>query len=359
VSTNTKVAIVGTVGLPAQYGGFETLARYLVEYLGKYFDFTVYCSGPDYAQHEKSYHEARLCYIPLRANGAQSIFYDGLSLFDACLRADVILLLGVSGAIFLPLANLTGKKIILNIGGLDWQRSKWGRWASQYLHFSERMAVRAATTLIADNDGIAEYLLKTYRRASYLIEYGGDQTTQPDLTAAERERYPFLAHPYAFDVARIQSDNNIEMILEAFSHLSDKDLVLVGNWASSTFGRRLKQRYRGYPNLHLLEAIYDPQELNLLRSHCAVYVHGHSAGGTNPSLVEAMYLGLPIAAYDVVFNRATTENAARYYRDAIELETRMKTMSTAEWESLRAPLREIALRRYCWKTIAAKYASIF
>jgi glycosyltransferase involved in cell wall biosynthesis len=358
MSSKRRVAVVGTVGLPPKYGGFETLVHFLVLHLGDKIQFTVYCSGPDYPLRPATYLSSRLKYLPLRANGSQSIAFDLVSLIDGCLRADVILLLGVSGGIFVPLCRLFRKQVILNIGGLDWQRSKWGKWASRFLRLSEAVAVKWADILVADNAGIASYLAVEYGRGSDLIEYGGDQISLPPVTDEWLKLYPFLNGPYAFSVARIQSDNNIEMILDAFARSGDKTLVLVGNWGASAFGRELKARYVDYRNLHLLEAIYDPDQLNTLRGHCSVYIHGHSAGGTNPSLVEAMHLSLPIAAFDVIYNRATTEEAARYFRTADELADLLNRVLPAEWEMQRAVLKEIAVRRYRWSTIAAKYAEV-
>ncbi len=358
MSSRQKVALVGTVGLPARYGGFETLAHFLVFYLGKTKDFVVYCSGRDCTEHPATYLTATLKYLPFRANGAQSVIFDLVSLASGCFRADSILLLGVSGGIFVPFTRLFRKRVILNIGGLDWQRSKWGPWASRFLKLSEAVAAKWADVLIADNEGIAAYLAQQYGRKSVLIEYGGDQVSLPPVTDAWRQRYPFLNGPYAFSVARIQADNNIEMILEAFTQSPSHVLVMLGNWGSSTFGRELKGRFAHSRNLHLLDAIYDPSELNVLRGHCAIYVHGHSAGGTNPSLVEAMHLSLPIAAFEVVYNRSTTEGAAQYFRNAAELAELLNRVPQAEWESQRPTMKEIAVRRYKWSLIADKYDQV-
>ncbi|MGO9434819.1 MAG: DUF1972 domain-containing protein [Terracidiphilus sp.] len=358
MSSRKRVALVGIVGLPARYGGFETLAHFLVLHLAKTIDLIVYCSGREYTAHPAWYLNARLRYLPLRANGIQSVIYDLLSLLDSCLHTDTILLLGVSGGVFVPMARLFGKTVILNVGGLDWQRSKWGPWAKSFLKFSEAVAVRWASVLIADNEGIASYLATRYGRVSELIEYGGDQVSRPSINNEWRQRFPFLDGPYCFSVARIQPDNNIEMVLNAFSQATTHELVLVGNWNASAFGRDLKTRFAQYKNLHLLDAIYDPDELNVLRGHCSIYIHGHSAGGTNPSLVEAMYLSLPIAAFDVVYNRATTEGAALYFSNAPELAQLLDRVPRAEWERQRDTMNAIAVRRYKWSLIAEKYAQV-
>jgi glycosyltransferase involved in cell wall biosynthesis len=353
-----RVAIVGVVGLPAQYGGFETLAHFLVKDLGDKMDLTVYCSGPEYKVRRDTYASARLKYLPFRANGAQSVIFDAFALASACLYADVVLVLGVSGGLFFTLARLAGKRMVLNIGGLEWQRSKWSKFASRFLKLSEAVAVKSVDVLVADNVEIGAYLSREYAQPSTLIEYGGDQVSLPEVTEDRRCRYPFLQAPYAFSVARIQSDNNIEMILEAFAGMPGHPLVFVGNWEKSAFGREVKTRFANRPNLHLLEAIYDPEELNTLRGHCSLYIHGHSAGGTNPALVEAMHLGLPIAAFDVSYNRATTEEAGRYFSSAAELAALLERVPPEEWESQREKMKEIAIRRYRWSVIAQKYAEV-
>ena len=349
-----KVAIIGTVGLPAKYGGFETLAEHLLKGLGNKFSFTVYCSSPQYREKKHAYLGAKLKYLPLDANGPQSVIYDAISLLHSAFTSDVLLVLGVSGGILLPL--LRWKRIILNIGGLDWKRSKWGRIAKLWLRISEAIAVVSADLLIADNQGIADYLQRVYGRKSVLIEYGGDHVSLSPITDERRARYPFLGRPYCFSVARIQPDNNIETILDAFAQLPEHHLVFVGNWRQSEWGRNIKKRYHSYPNIQLLEAIYDIEVLNALRGHCELYLHGHSAGGTNPSLVEAMHLGLPIAAFDVVYNRATTEGHAKFFKDATELAKLLRGTAKAEWEAQRRLMKEIASRRYCWTTITDKYA---
>ena len=358
MSSPRKVALVGTVGLPPRYGGFETLAHFLVFYLGKSIDFIVYCSGPDYVDRPPTYLSSRLSYLPFCANGAQSVIFDMASLMGSCFRADSILLLGVSGGIFVPLTRLFGRRVILNVGGLDWQRSKWGRWASRFLKVSEAVAVKWANVLVADNEGIASYLSKEYGKESVLIEYGGDQVSLTPITEEWLRQYPFLNSHYAFSVARIQADNNIEMILEAFAKSPAHVLVMVGNWKNSPFGRDVKARFANRENIYLLEAIYDPNELNVLRGNCSIYLHGHSAGGTNPSLVEAMHLSLPIAAFDVIYNRATTEGAAKYFRDAAELAELLNCVPPTEWEAQRATMKAIAVRRYRWSIIADKYSQI-
>ena len=133
-----KIAIIGTVGLPSNYGGFETLTEYLTKDLGDRFDITVFCSSTSYKTKLKTHNNAKLKYLPLNANGIQSILYDIISIFYALLFADTLLILGVSGCVVLPLVKLIStKKIIVNIDGIEWRRAKWGRFSKSFLKYSE------------------------------------------------------------------------------------------------------------------------------------------------------------------------------------------------------------------------------
>lgn len=353
-----KIAIIGTVGLPARYGGFETLAAHLVTELGDQYAFTVYGSRRRFSRAERArgWGKARLRYLPLDANGWQSIPYDTLSILHALWYADVLLILGVSGAWLLPFVRLfTRKKIIVSIDGIEWKRSKWNRWARWYLWWAEKMAVRYSHADISDNESIQDYTAVRYGTLSHIIEYGADHTLRVKPTAQDREQYAFLGKPYAFKVCRIEPENNIHVVLEAFSRLPRHTLVVVGNWQQGAYGRSLREQYRNTPNLILLDPIYQQQKLDLLRGNAFLYVHGHSAGGTNPSLVEAMYLGLPVLAFDVSYNRTTTEQKAAYFRDAGDVVELIQQMRVADWQKNGLAMQEVARRRYSWSQVAHRY----
>ncbi len=357
----TKVGIIGTVGVPAKYGGFETLAHQLVENLGQQMDLTVYSSSKSYAKEErvKTWKGAAIKYIPLKANGIQSIPYDILSMLHAMIFCDVLLILGVSGCIFLPFVKLfSSKKVIVNVDGLEWRRAKWDGWIKKFLIFSEQMAVKFSDDIITDNAGLQDYVAENYGIESSLIEYGADHVAPVKIQPKFIEKYPFLNKPYAFKVCRIEPENNIHVVLEAFKTIKSSPLVLVGNWSHSQYGKDLVKEYGHLSNMHLLDPIYEPKELNTLRSNCSVYIHGHSAGGTNPSLVEAMYLGLPIIAFDVIYNQVTTEFAGVYFKTKENLLDRLINVDDATLEHLGRTMKSIAERRYTWSFIAQKYAQV-
>jgi glycosyltransferase involved in cell wall biosynthesis len=356
-----KLAVIGTVGVPAKYGGFETLAHYLVKNLNKKLDITVYCSEKSYSEEERipTWNGAKLHYIPLKANGLQSILYDLLSMIHALRNSDILLILGVSGCIFLPFIKIfSKKKIIVNVDGLEWRRQKWNWFAKKFLLFSEQIACKYADEIVTDNRILKEYVKIRYNIEGNLIEYGADHTFSVDIQSKDLEKYPFLASEYAFKVARIEPENNLHLILKVFSQIPAQKLVIVGNWRNSAYGRNLKAEYSTYENIEILDPIYELEALNLLRSNAKFYVHGHSAGGTNPSLVEAMYLQLPVIAFDVIYNRITANNQSLFFHDLVSLKEIVANIDHYPLRAIARDMKTCANRRYTWASIASRYANL-
>ena len=356
-----KLAVIGSVGVPAKYGGFETLVHFLVKNLYNRLDMTVYCSEHSYSKEERkeTWNGAKLHYIPLNANGLQSIFYDIWSMIHAVRHSDVLLILGVSGCIFLPFLKMfSNKKVIVNIDGLEWRRPKWNYLAKKFLLFSEQVACRFADEIVTDNRILKEYVKIRYDIEGNLIEYGADHTFKVNIEEEDIEDYSFLAEDYAFKVARIEPENNLHLILEGFSQVPNQTLVIVGNWEYSEYGKKLRNEYGGFKNIFLLDPIYDSNKLNLLRSNCKFYVHGHSAGGTNPSLVEAMYLNLPVVSFDVIYNRVTTNNKALFFNDLNELKALIENIDNQPLNAVARDMKDYAMRMYTWKTVSEKYGNL-
>lgn len=344
-----KISIIGTVGVPACYGGFETLVENLLDESENDKLVTVYCSSKNYIEKPAKYKNAKLHYIPLNANGAQSIPYDIWSICHAVFkRSDTILLLGVSGAICLPFLRLFSKtKIVTNIDGLEWRRDKWGVFAKNFLKFSEKIAVKYSDVVVADNKGIADYVLEEYGMEAEVIAYGGDHAVISDLNLSDEG--------YALALCRIEPENNVEMILASFSK-TNKKLMFIGNWNNSDFGRQMKAQYQKFENIDIVSPVYELEKLFELREKCSFYVHGHSAGGTNPSLVEMMHFNKNILAFDCNYNRASTENSADFFSNVEDL------VHKIEQENLlnnADSMKEIAQRRYTWKIVKQKYFSLF
>lgn len=351
-----RIALLGVVGVPGRYGGFETLAENLVRYharSGHQSALTVWCSGKHNTQYPSRFELAELRYIGLRANGAQSIPYDFISIWQAIRsRHDRIVLLGVSGALALPLVRLFSRiMVVTNIDGIEWKREKWNRLARAFLRASEWAAVRFSHEVIADNQAIADHVRDSYGISCQVIAYGGDHA----LSCEDDSEVPAgLPDQYVLALCRIELENNVQMILEAFAELNTP-LVFVGNWDNSTYGRGLRERYRGLANLHLLDPIYEPGPLHALRARAWGYVHGHSAGGTNPSLVEMMHFGVPVLAHGCTFNRHSTEDQALYFETSEELAALVRGLCPENAAAVGSAMKEIAQRRYTWEKIGKAY----
>ncbi|MBQ5896747.1 MAG: DUF1972 domain-containing protein [Bacteroidaceae bacterium] len=353
-----KVAIIGTQGIPANYGGFETLVENIIgDNCSDDIQYTVFCSSKDMPSKIKEHKGARLKYVPLRANGVQSIPYDILSMMRSICGYDTILILGVSGCIFLPVFKLfCRKKVIVNIDGLEYRRAKWKGWVKKFLKFSEKCAVRFANVIITDNKGIQDYVKQEYRKDTTLIAYGGDHALIDIAKERETEilkQYGIEAGGYSMSVCRIEPENNCHMTLEAFKDSNEK-LVFIGNWYRNGYSKKLKEEYSGYNNITLLDSIYDLDILYTLRKNTKYYIHGHSAGGTNPSLVEAMFFGRPILSFDVIYNRETTKNKAHYYTNAEDLQQLIHQGVDNGKE-----LKQIACEQYTWAKIAKEYEALY
>ena len=360
-----KVAVIGTVGVPACYGGYETLVENLLDYKqNPDLRYQVYCSSKAYKEKIKEYKGAKLTYVPFNANGSQAPIYDTLSLIHAYFTCDQILSLGTVGSFILPFMKLfSKKKVIFNLDGLDNKRAKFSSFPQKVIGAARRIAAKYGDMCISDNQGIKDYAKKEYSRDSVLIEYGGDQAKPVKDDRRLKETYGLEPVQYSCKVARIAPENNIETILKAYSELPEERLVLVGNLNRSEFGRNMREQYSKFSNIKMLDPIYEPYEINLLRSNCKLYIHGHSAGGTNPSLVEAMNLGLPIIANGVVYNRETTEHKARYFNDQDKdslKESVIKLLADSdERKRVAEDMLEIGKRRYTWKRIANLYENLF
>jgi glycosyltransferase involved in cell wall biosynthesis len=354
------VSIVGTVGLPAKYGGWETLVSNLTCQLKGKFYLTVFCSSVKYKDQPSEYNGAQLKYINLNANGIQSIPYDIISIYKSLNFADTILILGVSGCIFLPFVRIFGKsKIIVNIDGLEWKRDKWNGFAKWYLKLSEKIAVKYADLVVTDNKAIQQYVADEYGVVSELITYGGDHVNKESLTDNDKDQYAFLNDNYAFKVCRIEPENNLDAILEAFSFCNSLPIVIVGNWSNSAYGIELRRKYKRHQHIFMLDPIYNQKDIDVLRSNCFIYIHGHSAGGTNPSLVEAMFLELPVIAFDVSYNRETTHNKSLYFENKQQLISILEGIEKIDLEGISQSMKSIADQEYIWSVIADKYANIF
>lgn len=354
-----KVAIVGIVGAPANYGGFESLAENLLDYNDHDIEYTIFCSSKAYQEKIKFYKKAKLIYLNIKANGFSSILYDGLSLLKCINKGfDIILLLGVSGVIFLPfLKPFIKSKLICNIDGIEWKRNKWNALIKRFLKISERIAIENSDQIITDNKGIEDYVKSQYKIMPTTIAYGAEQIEV--IEDYLLKRHNLLKDNFFFKVCRIEPENNIELILNAFSQLNNHSLVVVGNWNNSEFGKKMRKTFDNYSNIVLIDPIYDAYELNQLRANCKGYIHGHSAGGTNPSLVEAMSLKVPIIAFDVNYNRFTLDNNGLYFRAVEDLRHIINDFDFKDFTEDIKKIFKTYENHYTREKIAEQYAKLF
>ena len=346
---NKKISVVGTVGLPACYGGWETLVDNITKFKSENIDYEVYCSSKEYTEKLSEYNGAKLKYLPLSANGISSIFYDIISLIDCWkTKPDVVLVLGVSGCLFLPIFNLfSNAKVIVNVDGIEWKRNKWNKLAKKFLKLSESVAVKNSDVIIADNKGIYEYLAQEYNKESVVIAYGGEHAVTGRLEDFHKG--------YFLSICRIEPENNVAMVLESFCK-SGENLKFVGNWGASDYGIKLKEKYSELDNIEIIDPVYDLEVLFDLRLNCSGYIHGHSVGGTNPSLVEIMHFGKQVYCYDCIYNRYTTENSALYFIDSESLQSEIAKNKTIINNT---SMKEIATQKYTWTAVSASYENMY
>lgn len=353
---NQSIAIIGTVGVPANYGGFETLAENIIE--DKINSYTVYCSSYAYKEKHKFYKNASIVYIPFKANGVQSIIYDAFSMFHAILSGHKkILLLGTSGAWGLKLIKFIRKdiKVFTNVDGLEWKRDKWSPWAKKILKSFEKICAKNSDVIICDNIEIEKYILEEYKINGKFIAYGGEHAIFNSSEKSDSQKN--LQHSnYYLSVCRIEPENNIHLILESFSKTNQK-IIFIGNWNNSQYGLNLKEKYRQIKNIIIKDPIYDKETLFFYRKECRAYVHGHSAGGTNPSLVEMMHFGKPIFLFDCSYNRATMQNTGFYFKDCQSL---IKAINSDLYKSIDSKeIKNIAEQKYNWEHIRNQYSTLF
>lgn len=356
-----NISIVGSVGIPARYGGFETFAESLVSKTDYIVNWTVYCSKRSYLPSErtKTFGNAKLKYLPFSANGIQSLIYDGCSIVQSIAQQDAVFVLGVSGTFVFPIVKLFSKKpIILNPDGLEWRRRKknflW-RFLLSYLY---KIGIKYADYIVSDNDVTARFISRYFNKQSVVIGYGGDTSTIESFINSET---PNIETPQNFDltIARIVPENNIDLILDAYSNFPSRNILVIGNFANSKYGMEMLRKYRGFSNIFLVNPIYDINVVNYIREKADLYIHGHSCGGTNPSLVEAMFHKKCIVAYNILFNKVVTDFQARYFKNQNDLIELLIDINSDQIESIGDRMHEIALAKYTWDNVADQYSELF
>ena len=299
-----RIGILGTRGVPNHYGGFEHFAAHLSKGLvEKGHEVTVYNSGKHPYQ-EKEWHGVRIvhCFDPEYIIGVPGQFvYDLNCILDARRRNyDIILMLGYTSSSIWGFLYPKNSIVISNMDGLEWKRTKYTPAVRRFLKYAEKLAIRSSHHHIADSPVIKDYLDTTYNINSKYIAYGAD--LHPVTDERLLEEYELKKYDYFLLMARMEPENNIEMILDGYCLAkTDKKFVVIGNTGNG-FGKHLVAKYKNNHRIIFRGAIFDEEKVQTLTACCSLYFHGHSVGGTNPSLLDAMAAKAPLAAHDNPFN---------------------------------------------------------
>jgi glycosyltransferase involved in cell wall biosynthesis len=358
-----SIAILGTRGIPARYGGFETFAEELALRLARQgVDVTVYCVKGA-GESPPSYHGVRLVYIPSFSCGPfTTILFDLLCLWDARKRHDVIYMLGYGAAHFCLIPRLWGSKIWLNVDGIEWARAKWSATAKFYFKAMEWFSTWVPDLIIADANGIKTHLENRHRCLSCctVIPYGAEVVETPPDTGL-LSQWDLLPQEFYLVVSRIEPENHVREIVEGYKiSKSTIPLVVVGNHKSGTaYADSLL--LLADDNVRFIGGVYEKEKLQALRYHSLAYFHGHSVGGTNPSLLEALGCGNLIVAHDNVFNREVTGEIGFYFKvpeDIPSLVGKIERLSIEERQSLTCKAKSRIRENYDWDEISNFYHQI-
>lgn len=317
-----KIAILGTRGIPNNYGGFEQCAEYLsVGLVKRGHDVSIY--SPDFHPYTENQYEGvkiirKISPRRFFGNSASNFIYDYFCFRDAVRRDfDIILQLGlITASLSLILCNHKGKVIATNLDGLEWKRSKWNRIIQKVTKSLERYGIRYSDFLIADNLAIKEYIYSEYNRESKFIAYGTQEILKPKPDCLKD--YGLFEKEYILTIARLEPENNLEMMLDAYIESNMKEsYVIVGNHLT-IYGDFLKDKYRNN-NIIFLGGIFNKEDLDNIRYYSKLYLHGHSVGGTNPALLEAMAAKTLILLHDNEFNKSVIGENGCYFKNHKQL----------------------------------------
>jgi glycosyltransferase involved in cell wall biosynthesis len=356
-----KIALIGTRGVPARYGGFETAVEEVGQRLAAAgHEVTVFCRNGDTSLTE--YLGMKLVHLPaVKHRVAETLSHTALSTAHPQARhADVAIVFNAANAPLLPVLRAAGVPTAVHVDGLEWKRSKWSGTGKRYYQASERLAVRWADALISDAHGIQQYYREAHGAESVFIPYGAPILTDPAV-----HRLPELELTeggYHLVVARFEPENNVATAIEAYTRSPSRHpLVVVGSAPyAERYTERLQELASADDRVRMLGAVWDQELLDALYAGSLTYVHGHSVGGTNPSLLRAMGAGAPVLAYDVVFNREVLEECGLFWSDADDLaELLVKAEAIPDEARERGAFgRDRASQVYTWDDVAQRYEAL-
>jgi glycosyltransferase involved in cell wall biosynthesis len=361
-----RLAILGSRGIPARYGGFETFAEELSTRLARAgVEVTVFCQGRPEAGRE--FHEGvRLAHVRAPGGPWGALYYDLRALWQARRGFDVVYMLGYGAGLFLWIPRLAGRTVWVNMDGREWRRAKWGAAARAWLRWMEGCALRAAHRVVCDSAAVATELVRERapRAPVSVLEYGA-ALSAPAEDPPVLEALSLRPAAYYLLVARIEPENHVLESVRAFVHSdTQRELVVVGDLERG--GRyveacRAAARVDCAGRVRFLGAVFDRAVLRTLRAQAWAVIHGHSVGGTNPSLLEALAAGAPVLAHDNPYNREVLGEHAFWFRDEPGLGAALaacERLSPAGRAALGQRGRARIAERYTWERIAGEYAAL-
>jgi glycosyltransferase involved in cell wall biosynthesis len=356
---------LGARGIPASYGGFETFAEQLsIRLVERGHEVTVYAETSESSVEDTFYQGVRVRHKRRPRWGAASVLaYDCACLWDARRGYDLVYMLGYGAAWACWWPRVFGVPVWINVDGLEWARSKWGRAARIYLRCMEWVASRVATRLIADAEAIAQRFRETYPKGapSSFIAYGAELVQDRDVDPSVLSAWGLKPRRYMLVVARPEPENHILEIVQGYEmHGGDWPLVVVGDVSGATAYQQLLRQHAS-DRVRFVGGIYDTGQLASLRVHAACYLHGHSVGGTNPSLLEALACGNWVIAHDNPFNREVARDAADYFATPEQLARSLDLLvdqSDAMLPQRSQRARDIVAEHYTWDSIADAYEAL-
>ena len=367
-----KIAFISTRGIPNNYGGFEQFAEYISVGLAQRGHEVVVYSPKFHPYQEDTYKGVRLkhIYSPETWMGSSvgSFFYDFASLCDALKKEDFDIIYEAGYTSIIPAYiwfNVRKRKrpiFTTNMDGLENKRSKFSPMVRRFLDWEEKMAVKYSHYLIADNMGIHDYYKEKYDKESKFLAYGAD--IHDDFNADYLKEFGLQPEEYYILIARLEPENNIVMAIEGYLHSKEngrRPLIVVGK-TNTPHGKELVEKYGNEKNVRFVGGIYDFKKLDSVRHFSKAYFHGHSVGGTNPSLLEAMAAGCFIFAHDNIFNRAVLEENAFYYPSAdkvAEYLNRIDTMAEESKIQYTANNIEVIRIEYSWEHLVDEHEKYF
>lgn len=356
-----KIAILGTRGVPNYYGGFEQFAEFFSVYLAEK-GHEVYCyNSHDHPYQEKTFHGVNIIhqYDPEYKYGTFGQFiYDYNCIMDSRKRDfDIILQLGyTSNSIWYFL--LPKKSIIItNMDGLEWKRTKYSRPVQQFLKFAERLAANSSDFLVSDSLGIQKFLKQKYSKDSTYIAYGAYPFVTPNEEVLKE--YNVKKENYNMIMARFEPENNLDMVLEGVTKNEDKTPILVIGKHMTKYGAYLKRKFRDHTNIHFIGGLYNLEHLNNLRYFSNLYFHGHSVGGTNPSLLEAMASRALVIAHNNDFNKGILKDNAYYFSNPDEVKNILNTIKKNDNLQLVQNNFDAIVNEFNWEKINGEYLQLF